>query len=109
MKEAICNWFEKNRHCENGMFTTTDLKALEGNLQVKWWKQCGTLIVKTVKLKKEWRGKGLFTQMCHGIMDQYSDINALCLESVMDETLMWKLEQSGWARREGTTNFYLVH
>lgn len=90
------DWFGRVKSVSNGMLTTENLVFEEGDVQLKWWKQAGQVIVKTVKLKPEYVGKGLFTAACRQLVAKNPEIQSLKLENVLDEGLLKKLTTRGW-------------
>lgn len=94
----ISGWFMRNCAENNSMRTTQYVDFPEGRAQLKWWRVQGQLIVKTVELLEHHRGKGFFTQLCRSLMQAHADIASVKLESVLDDTLIEKLQLMGWKK-----------
>lgn len=100
-------WLDRNKKFNNSMMTTTDVCFTEGQAQLKWWKMRGQVIVKTVSLDSEYRGKGFFTQACKKLLSEQNDVDCIQLESVLEDELMEKLQLMGWRKQPYGNNLFL--
>jgi len=89
------------------MFTTKDLEFEQGRAQLKWWRHNARLIVKTVELHPQYRGRLFFTQECQTILKEYAEIQTIMLESVLESELVETLERKGWRRDNDGCDLFL--
>jgi hypothetical protein len=93
-----------SQHYENGfgMETTTTIpfrfEGVAGKVQLKWWKQQGTLIIKQIELKPV--GKNLLTPAVQALLanplTSRMGLKTVLLESVLSPELRRKLLLRGW-------------
>ena len=97
MEAVVWQWFAKNRNHVNSMRTTELLKFDEGEMQVKWFKLRGHIIVQQIELEESCRGFGLFTDFCN-VMLQWPEVTDVQLQSIctLTSTLIEKLKAKGW-------------
>ncbi len=110
MFDVVTDWFERNEDKMSSMQTTETLQFTEGEAQMKWWKMNKMVIVKTIKLKKEYMGKLIFTKTIKKILRHYGGrITSVQMESVLDIEVHEKMQKHGWkpAHQFDFNNLYL--
>lgn len=92
-------WYGWNKDKKNSMMTTQTLAFDGGTAQLKWWKQAGTIIVKTIALDEGLRGKGAFTSTAVKMLD-WPGVLDVEMESVGSDELVAKLLATGsWKKK----------
>ena len=107
MYEDMHAWFGRIKHHKNSMLTTEILHCDEGDVQLKWWSHEHQLIVKTVALKSEFCGKGIFTRFCYNFLLSNVGVTSIKLESVIEDIVLDKLGQLGWKLKPHTRDMFL--
>jgi hypothetical protein len=118
LEEALRSFVTKHHKQGNSMLTTTTLPVCagerRGTVQLKWWKDAGHLLIKTVELSG--RGtdpKHAVTAAARAVVEdsafQALGLRAVCMESVLSKKLLKALAAQGWRLdMYGGNNAWLV-
>jgi hypothetical protein len=102
MNQILLQYLHANHSNGFGMATTATLPIMigdvTGNIQLKWWKQQGALIIKEIQIHP--LGRNLLTPAVTSVLSNSSAISqglqTVVLESVLSPELRKKLISRGW-------------
>lgn len=117
LEEALRSFVMKHYNQGNGMATTTTVPVRAGGrvgyAQLKWWKNAGHLLIKTVELTRGSEPKHAVTAAARAVLEdptlQALGLRSVCMESVLSRDLLAKLKAKGWRLdMYGSNNAWLV-